>query len=53
MKKTKVKKIIESMKSSYACRGCLKMTNKVYQIRGVNVLACCPDCARKFIKDLK
>ena len=48
--KIKVKRLKDFKAASYACRGCLNMTNKIYQVKNINVIACCPDCARDAIE---
>ena len=38
--------------SRYACRGCLDMTDKVYEADdGEKVIACCKSCAEKALAE--
>lgn len=47
--KIKVKRL-KDFKTTYACRGCLALTNKTYKVKRTNVIACCADCARDAIE---
>ena len=52
MKKDKVERIVEFRYGSYACRNCFSLTRYIYKVKEIEVIACCPDCAREAAKDV-
>ena len=52
MKKVEAKRVTEFRYGSYACRNCFDMTRYIYKVKDIEVIACCPDCAREAVKDV-
>lgn len=56
LRKEKLKIKVERLKNldrNYSCRGCLKLTNKIYKVKKIKIIACCPDCARDVVECIK
>ncbi len=44
-------KLIKFDSSFYTCRECFTLTSKGYKYKHITVIACCPGCARKYLKE--